>query len=204
MKRQKELAPDRQAVLERIARYESEGGDAFFRDVEEDPPYRTLLPEDVDYLHKTARFRFNGALARAFEAVCGPVVCRQFGLKIKGAKNLERLQGGAVFTANHFFAFENQAVRRAALLAPGRHRFYKIIREGNFFFPGFVGWCMKYTDTLPLSSSLKTSALLGRAVGEILSRGDFILIYPEQAMWWNYDKPRPLRPGAYYYAASNS
>ncbi|MBP5271108.1 MAG: 1-acyl-sn-glycerol-3-phosphate acyltransferase, partial [Clostridia bacterium] len=57
---------------------------------------------------------------------------------------------------------------------------------------------------LPLSSSLKTSALLGRAVGEILSRGDFILIYPEQAMWWNYDKPRPLRPGAYYYAASNS
>ena len=30
-----------------------------------------------------------------------------------------------------------------------------------------------------------------------------MLIYPEQAMWWNYRKPRPHKPGAYFYAAKN-
>ena len=29
----------------------------------------------------------------------------------------------------------------------------------------------------------------------------WILIYPEQELWFNYRKPRPLKKGAYYYAA---
>ena len=43
-----------------------------------------------------------------------------------------------------------------------------------------------------------------KAVDVILSRGDFILIYPEQSMWWNYKKPKPLKPGAYNLAARNN
>ena len=34
----------------------------------------------------------------------------------------------------------------------------------------------------------------------LLSRGERVLIYPEQAMWWNYKKPRPCKGGAYYAA----
>ncbi len=34
-----------------------------------------------------------------------------------------------------------------------------------------------------------------------MGRGDLVLIYPEQAMWWNYRKPRPTKPGAFFYAA---
>ena len=33
--------------------------------------------------------------------------------------------------------------------------------------------------------------------------GDFMLIYPEQSMWWNYRKPKPLKKGAYTFAAKN-
>ena len=35
------------------------------------------------------------------------------------------------------------------------------------------------------------------SVDTILKKGDYILIYPEQSMWWNYRKPKPLKDGAY-------
>ena len=43
-----------------------------------------------------------------------------------------------------------------------------------------------------------------KAFAELLKRGETILIYPEQAMWWNYRKPRPLKPGAYKFAVKNN
>lgn len=43
-----------------------------------------------------------------------------------------------------------------------------------------------------------------KAVSTILGRGEKILIYPEQAMWWNYKKPRPLKAGAFRFAVKNS
>jgi len=36
---------------------------------------------------------------------------------------------------------------------------------------------------------------------ELLDKNNYVLIYPEQEMWFNYRKPRPLKRGAYYYAA---
>ena len=43
-----------------------------------------------------------------------------------------------------------------------------------------------------------------RATNTILQRGDVILIYPEQSLWWNYKKPKPLKPGAFKIAAKNN
>jgi 1-acyl-sn-glycerol-3-phosphate acyltransferase len=31
----------------------------------------------------------------------------------------------------------------------------------------------------------------------LLKRGETVLIYPEQEMWWNYKKPRPFKEGAF-------
>ena len=42
-----------------------------------------------------------------------------------------------------------------------------------------------------------------KACEELLSRGNYILIYPEQSMWWNYRKPKPLKPGAFSIAVKN-
>lgn len=39
-----------------------------------------------------------------------------------------------------------------------------------------------------------------KAMDCILKRNDVVLIYPEQSMWWNYRKPRPLKTGAFKYA----
>jgi 1-acyl-sn-glycerol-3-phosphate acyltransferase len=35
------------------------------------------------------------------------------------------------------------------------------------------------------------------AVNTLLKRGESILIYPEQEMWWNYRKPRPFKVGGF-------
>ena len=37
----------------------------------------------------------------------------------------------------------------------------------------------------------------------VLQHGDFMVVYPEQSMWWNYRKPKPLKKGAYTFAAQN-
>ena len=42
------------------------------------------------------------------------------------------------------------------------------------------------------------------AVDQLLTDGHFILVYPEQSMWWNYRKPKPLKEGAYHFAAKNN
>ena len=43
-----------------------------------------------------------------------------------------------------------------------------------------------------------------KAISVLLKRGEKILIYPEQAMWWNYKKPRPLKSGAFKFAVKNN
>ena len=43
-----------------------------------------------------------------------------------------------------------------------------------------------------------------KAVDTILQRGDYILIYPEQSLWWNYKKPKPLKNGAFKLASRNN
>ena len=42
------------------------------------------------------------------------------------------------------------------------------------------------------------------AVDTILQNGNFILIYPEQSLWWNYKKPKPLKEGAFKFAVKNN
>lgn len=63
---------------------------------------------------------------------------------------------------------------------------------------------MRSCNTLPLSSNYKTMNEFLLAVKNLLSAGNYILIYPEQSLWWNYRKPKPLRKGAYTLAVKNN
>ena len=63
---------------------------------------------------------------------------------------------------------------------------------------------MRHFYTLPLSSNIKTMAKFTEATNTLLQKGNFVLFYPEQAMWWNYRKPRPLKVGAYKFAVKNN
>jgi len=81
---------------------------------------------------------------------------------------------------------------------------YKVIREGNYTNPPKpFGLFMRHCNTLPLSSQKATMVKFMRAFAELLRRGETILIYPEQGMWWNYRKPRPMQDGTFSLAARN-
>ena len=126
--------------------------------------------------------------------------------EVKGLENyVEMKRKGAIITCNHFNAMDNFAVYKAIEKHVYHRELVKVCREGNYTnFPGFYGFLFKHCNTLPLSSVASTMKNFMHAVKTYLAQGRQILIYPEQAMWWNYRKPRPLTSGAFKMAAENN
>jgi len=200
-----EKAVDRLDVLEKIKDYESRG--LFDIDVEQDPPSRALERGEVDYLGKKLSTRvaskIANAMAKSHFDKCierGELVIE----KIRGIENYRRIaDGGAIITANHFNAFDNYAVYKAIEAELGKKRLYKLIREGNYTaFPGLYGFFFRHCNTLPIPSKTSVMKEMMSALYTLLERGEKVLVYPEQAMWWNYRKPRPLKPGAFHFAVT--
>jgi 1-acyl-sn-glycerol-3-phosphate acyltransferase len=50
---------------------------------------------------------------------------------------------------------------------------------------------------------MATMKKLLSAIKVLLEHGETILIYPEQSMWWNYRKPKPMQEGAFALALRN-
>ena len=195
---------ERLEILEKIKKLEAEGGDSFYVDVEPDPPGHPLAPHEVDYLQEKFSSRFHAFVTRLIASVAQKILRKDLKMKVVGEENLQNISGGAILTSNHFSKFENLAVKEVADRIPTKHRFYRVIKDINYFQPGIIGYLMKHCDTLPLSTNLKTMRLFSQAMETILNRGDLVLVYPEQAMWWNYRKPRPFREGAFFYAAKHN
>ena len=127
--------------------------------------------------------------------------------EVKGIENLNKISTGAMVTCNHFNPFDCFTVEKVFRMSGKieEKRLYKVIREGNYTnFPGLYGFFFRNCDTLPLSSNKRTMVQFMKAVDTLLQKGDFILIYPEQSMWWNYKKPKPLKHGAFKMAARNN
>lgn len=200
-------AQDRVEIIRKIEEYEREG--RFDLDVEPDPPSKMLNPEDIDYIKKSIGERLKTKLAyrAARKFVDNLIKEKKLIIKeIKGIENFKGLQSGAIITCNHFNAFDSFAIQMAyeAAKQPDRE-FYRVIREGNYTsFPGFYGFLMRHCNTLPLSSNHQTMKKFISATNELLQNGNFVLVYPEQSMWWNYRKPKPLKKSAYTIAAKNS
>lgn len=197
-------AKDRVEILYKIEQYEREG--RFDEDVENDPPGRVLMPDEIEYVRKTKaeKLKTKFAFKMAHKFVDELIADRKLIIKeIKGVENFHALESGAIITCNHFNAYDSFAIQLAyeAAQQPQRN-FWRVIREGNYTsFPGFYGFLMRHCNTLPLSSNIDTMKKFFAAVDELVKNGDYVLFYPEQSMWWNYRKPKPLKRGAYLYAA---
>ncbi len=200
-------AEDRLEVLKKIEILEREG--KFDIDAEDDPPTIVLTPENIDYL----RTKTTSKIKRVFANKVGEkflddllknnkLIIKQ----INGLENLSKVKTGAVVTCNHFNAFDCFTIEKIFRLSGQieTKKLYKVIREGNYTnFPGLYGFLFRNCDTLPLSSNKRTMVEFMKAVDTILQNGDFILIYPEQSLWWNYRKPKPLKHGAFKLAVRN-
>lgn len=201
-------APDRIEILKRIEQLEREG--RFDVDPEDDPPTIPLEPEDIDYLRKKYTSKLKRRVAYKMGERFLDEILRTNKLiikEVKGLENLKDMKTGAMITCNHFNPFDSFAIEKAFRMSGQikNKRLYKVIREGNYTnFPGLYGFFFRNCDTLPLSSNKRTMVEFMKSVKTILDKGDFILIYPEQSLWWNYKKPKPLKSGAFKIAAKNN
>lgn len=188
-------------MIDKMATMEGEG--IFDVDPVTNPSFTPLAPGEFDYTNRKLSSKIkcniaNYAGKRFFESMIKnkSVIVKD----VVGLENLEGYTGGAIITCNHISPFDSYAVLLALKKHFGYFRLWKIIGEWNFAQSGKVGFLMRNGNTLPISDNPKVMVECMRAVDTLLCDGNKIIVYPEQAMWWNYRKPRPLKSGAYRFA----
>ena len=121
--------------------------------------------------------------------------------EIVGIDKLRDIKGGAIITCNHFNVMDSTIIRKLMMDLKKEKKLAIVIEESNIFLPGKFNLLTNNCNTIPLSSSrLYMKNKFYPAMEKRLNDGDWILIYPEEEMWFNYKKPRPLKPGAYHFA----
>lgn len=110
------------------------------------------------------------------------------------------LEKGAIITSNHFNPLDSYNIRY--LVEKVLHKkLYIVVQDTNLAMPGSLGFLFNNIDVIPLSKS--PNYIIKRFIPElkrVLEQGNFVLIYPEEEMWFNYRLPRPCKRGAYQFA----
>lgn len=189
---------------ERIDLLEYEG--KFDIDVNDDPPTKPLLPNQIDYEQKKLITKIKSKIANwaAQIGINGFIKKGQLIIKdIKGLENWQKLKSGAIITCNHFGPNDSFIMQKLFKYSK-KKKMFRIIREGNYTNPPVLKFFMRNCDVLPLSSNSQTMKNFLRAVDNILAKGNYILIYPEESLWPNYRKPKPLKDGGFRFAVKNN
>ena len=197
------VTPGREQAIENIRRAAQEGR---FNDKTE--PFDPEISPDAlkaDILGYVSRL--DTPVQKLKTAVARAVVdswIRKWSLpvnEITGIRNLFTVQGPAFLTSNHFNPFDN-GVHRTLSLLTGRDRLVAISQGTNFVMPGLNGFILRNIDVIPLIQEPSyMNGAFRKLMQRNLDRNRFILIYPEQEMWFNYRKPRPGKRGAFLFAA---
>lgn len=119
--------------------------------------------------------------------------------KIEGLENLPDTPNAFV-TGNHYNQFDVLLMKKLAMKK--NQRLYIVVEASNLAMPHLIGWAVRNFDSLPIDTNLHyLSRVFPEKLKKVMVKPCWILIYPEQELWFNYRKPRPLKKGAYYYAA---
>ena len=196
------LGDNREAVIDNITRAAAEGN--FHAKVEIGDP---VLTKDEGFAiargylehHNGMSYRAKSRIARGIANKATLVLNRD--TEIVGLEKARGLTGGAIITSNHFNPMDNTIIRHMTRQL-GKKRLYIISQQTNFAMEGVVGFLMRYADTIPIHDDLHyMHDDLYKILQDLMKKKQYVLIYPEQEMWFNYRKPRPAKRGAYYYAA---
>lgn len=204
-----EKSEERLKVLAKIE--ELEKTEQWDQDAENDPEAKELLPNEIDYLNKKLSSKIKNKIAnfvgtRFFEKLIKQGILRI--KEVRGIENFLKVDGGAIITSNHFNVADNyiiwHEIKKHMKKGLKQRNLYKVIKEGNYTAsPPPFRMILRHCNTLPLSSNKETMRKFMRSVDILLKRGEKILVYPEQAMWWNYRKPRPFKNGAFRFAVNS-
>lgn len=110
------------------------------------------------------------------------------------------LTNGAIITSNHFNPLDSYNIRK--IVEEKLHKkLYIVVQDTNLAMPGALGFLFNNIEVIPLSKSPNyIIKMFMPELKKILSKGNFVLIYPEEEMWFNYKLPRPCKRGAYQFA----
>ena len=199
------ITPGREQVIENIRRKALEG--RLNDKVETGDPSLTsdersaVLRKYIDVRRK-APFRIRNFVAGRMADLITWKVNRD--TEITGLEKLSDIKGGAIITSNHFNPDENTAIRLLSQKMK-KGNLYVVSQDSNLKMPGLFGFFMYYMDVIPVSKDYHYMRKhFDRLIDEALGRGQNILVYPELEMWFNYRKPRPVKRGAYLYAARHN
>ena len=196
------IGDNKEQIIENIQRCVEEG--KFNDKVEVDDPSLSLQEKKeliAKYLNKRNKLGYKICNKIARVIINMVTWSENRDTEIEGIENIAEIKSGAIITSNHFNPLDNTVVRKFTKKI-GKSRLYIVSQDTNLAMKGIIGFIMNYADIIPISSdnTYMRSKFLSM-VEDIISKNQFILIYPEQEMWFNYRKPRPLKRGAYYYAA---
>lgn len=120
--------------------------------------------------------------------------------KVTGRKNLKAVgKSGMVSIMNHFCYLDTLFVREAV----GHFRSFHTMGYKNNK-TGLGGHIVRHGGMLPFSPNFTAARNLNAEIGRLLDAGKIVNFYPEQALWTNYQKPRPMKDGAFHYAIKHN
>ncbi len=157
-----------------------------------------IMPdENFRYVKKGILYRFSCKCVRTATFLLGPVVCKAaYGLKVRGRENLKGING-AICVCNHVSVIDTLFVKQAV----GHYRSFHTGAPWNNR-KGLGGAILRRGGFLSLGGSFSARKNFNVCLGELLKKGAIVNFYPEEALWQRYEKPRPLKTGAFKTAAS--
>lgn len=118
-----------------------------------------------------------------------------FGIwRVKDRKKIKKL-GACITTANHVGYLDGVLTLRAT----GMKKRYIVVAPHNCK-SNVGGAILRRAGVIPLPISLKGARPFNDMLEYVAERGAAIHFYPEKSMWIGYEKPRPYKDGAFYYA----
>lgn len=125
--------------------------------------------------------------------------------EIIGLENLESVKGGAIITSNHFSVKDSTMIFHTLKQIGKQNKLNIIVEEENILMEGHFGFILNNCGTIPISQNKEYyNKRFLPAVEKLLQKNEYVLVYPEEQMWFNYKKPRPCKIGAYHLATKNN
>lgn len=185
-------------VLEKIKIAEKEGRYNDHLDAVVSPEY-IKVDENYRYIwsfkDKVKYFLLNKTIVHPY---CFMVNHFWLKTKVYGKENLKGVKGG-ITTCNHVNKLDTIALKKGF-----KHKTFRYtVAEFNNMNTR-LGAYIRAFGSMPISEDKGAFKNFNKAVTKIVSDGGFINFFPEQSEWWCYEKPRPLLPGAFHYAARNN
>lgn len=148
--------------------------------------YRRKFPESLIVgFWRTVLFVFSPVFLKVW-----------FGARVTGRDNLKELKKkGALCVCNHINYLDTLFVRQAV----GYYRSYHTMTQQNNK-TGLGGHIIRHGGMLPFSENYTAMKNLTYEMERLLKKGKIINFYAEKSMWTEYQKPRPMADGAFYYA----